>query len=163
MKAITFRLLCGVLATTLAAAGCSRAQARVVPELPALDVPAPPPRIVEAVLPEEPPTLPAEPVEQIRLTPAKPAKPVPAQRVDTPKPEPPKVEVPAPPEPARPTEESRGKPAGVLQTTPAGREAQLESTIRDMLTRANTNLSRVQYGTLNADARTQYDQARSFM
>jgi outer membrane biosynthesis protein TonB len=165
MKGIKSLLLCGAAALSallLAAGGCTRAQARVVPELPPLDVPAPPPRIVEAVEPEPPP-LPAEPQEQpVRIAPPRPRVQTPVQRAEPPKPEPPKVEIPAPPEPPRPADESK-QPQGTLQTTPAGREAQLERSIKDMLGRAMTNLNRVDYGGLNADARTQYDQARRFI
>jgi outer membrane biosynthesis protein TonB len=160
MTGITRSLLI-VAASSLLAAGCTRAQARVVPEMPPLEVPAPPPRIVEAVEPEPPP-LPAEPQEQpLGIPPPKPRVQTPAQRSETPKPEPPRVEVPPPPEPPR-TEESK-QPASTLQTRPAGNEAQLERTIKDMLFRAGANLNRVDYAGLNADARTQYDQARRFI
>ena len=160
MKGFTYSLLCGATASLLVAGGCTRAQAKVVPEMPPLDVPAPPPRVVEVVEPEPPP-LPAEPQEQpLRVPPPRPRVQTPVQRTEAPKPEPPRVEAP-PPEPPRPAEES--KQPGTLKTTPAGREAQLERSIKDMLNRAMSNLNRVDYAGLNADARTQYDQARRFI
>lgn len=160
MKGFIYALVCGAAVSLLAAGGCTRAQAKVVPEMPPLDVPAPPPRVVEVVEPEPPP-LPAEPQEQpLRVPPPRPRVQTPVQRTEAPKPEPPRVEAP-PPEPPRPAEES--KPQGTLKTTPAGREAQLERSIKDMLNRAMSNLNRVDYAGLNADARTQYDQARRFI
>jgi hypothetical protein len=161
MKGFKYSLLCGAAVLLLAAGGCMRAQARVIPELPPLDVPAPPPRIVEAVVPEPPP-LPAEPQEELPVDPPRPRAQTPAQRTETPKPEPPRVETPPPPEPPRAAEESK-QPQGTLQTSPAGSEVQLERTIKDLLGRAMANLSRVDYAGLNADARTQYDQARRFI
>jgi hypothetical protein len=153
-------LFCGVVvASSFMAGACSRAQARVVPELPPLDVPAPPPRVVEAVEPEP---LPAERAPAA-IEPA-PIRPRPApvqQRAEPTRAEAPKVDAPPPSEAARPAE-GRNQP-GTLQTTPAGREAQLERTILDMLSRASVNLNRVDYGSLNGDARAQYDQAKRFI
>jgi outer membrane biosynthesis protein TonB len=155
-------VLCAVILAAAAGAGCARAQAKVVPEMPALDVPAPPPRQVETVEVDEEPEPPVvEPQEPARPAPPKPARATPVQqRADQPKPEPPKVDVTAPPEAPRPAEESK---PGTLQTTPAAREAQLERTIRGTLQRATASLNRVTYGSLNADARMQYDQARRFV
>jgi hypothetical protein len=162
MKAIKYSFLCGVAAWSLVAAGCTRAQAKVVPELPPLDVPAPPPRFVEAAEVEPPP--PPPPPEDPAPPPPVPRRPVPAvqQQRPEPKPEPPRVEVPPPAE-LKPAEESRTAPQGTLQTQPAAREAQLEKKINDMLSRAGTNLNRIDYGGLNPDARTQYDQAKRFI
>jgi outer membrane biosynthesis protein TonB len=155
-----FTRLCVVAASLLVAGGCTRAQARVVPELPPLDVPAPPPRIVEAVEPPPPP-LPAEPQEPVQTIAPKPRPTPPVQqRTEPVKQDPPKVESPVPAEPPRPADESR-QPA--LQTTPAGREVELERNIKDLIGRATVNLNRVDYSALNGDARTQYDQARRFI
>lgn len=162
MKALKNSLLCGLAAWSLVAAGCTRAQAKVVPELPALDVPAPPPRHVEAAE-VEPPAPPPPPEDPAPAVPARPrTTPTVQQRPEPAKPEPPKVEVPLPAE-VKPAEESRTAPLGTLQTQPAGLEAQLEKKINDMISRAGTNLNRVDYAGLNADARTQYDQAKRFI
>jgi hypothetical protein len=159
MKAITYWLLCGV-AASFAAAGCARAQAKVVPEMPPLDVPAPPPRFVDAAEVEPPPP-PPPPEDPAPAPPVRPrAAPTVQQQRPEPKPEPPRVEVPPPAE-LKPAEESRTAPQ--LQTQPAAREAQLERKINDMLSRAGTNLNRVDYRGLNPDARTQYDQAKRFI
>jgi len=145
------------------AAGCSKAQAKVVPEPPALEVPMPPPRNVEATeQPELPP--PVVPPEE-PAAPAAPPRPRPApanaQRPES-RPEPPRTEAPASPEPQRPADETRA-PSDTLQTTPAVRQAQVERSIRDTLTSASTTLNKVDYRALNADARTQYDQAKRFI
>jgi outer membrane biosynthesis protein TonB len=144
------------------AAGCTKAQAKVVPEPPALEVPMPPPRNVEATEQPEPPPVVAPPEEP--ATPVAPPRPRPApantQRPES-RPEPPRPETPPAPEPPRPADESRA--ADSLQTTPAVRQAQVERNIRDTLTHAATNLNSVDYRALNADARTQYDQAKRFI
>jgi type IV secretory pathway VirB10-like protein len=126
--------------------GCTHAQAKVNPELPGLDVPAPPPRNVEAT--EELPPLPATTTEETPgpIAPARPRPPAAQQR----------------PEPARP-EPARVEPPTTLQTAPADREAQVERNIRDRLARASAGLNRVDYRGLNGDARTQYDQAMRFI
>ena len=144
------------------AAGCAKAQAKVVPEPPALEVPMPPPRNVEATEQPEPPP-PAVPPEE-PAAPAAPPRPRPvpanAQRPES-RPDPPRTEAPASPEPQRPADETRTP--DTLQTTPAVRQAQVERTIRDTLASASTNLNKVDYRALNADARTQYDQAKRFI
>lgn len=142
-------------------AGCTKAQARVVPDPPALEVPMPPPRNVEATEPEPPPPVPPPDEPAVPAAPLRP-RPAPTntQRPET-RPEPPR-EAPAAPEPQRPADETRA-PSDTLQTTPAVRQAQVERTIRDTLTRASTNLNSVDYRALNADARTQYDQAKRFI
>src|SRR5690348_3332122 len=71
-------------------AGCAHAQAKTQPELPPLEMPAPPPRVVEANEPTQAPqiALPQGPATNIRP----PAQP-PAQRTDAPRqPEPPKTD-----------------------------------------------------------------------
>jgi hypothetical protein len=120
----------------------------------------PPPRNVEATEPEPPPPVPPPEEPAVPAVPAGP-RPAPAnaQRPETARPEPPRAETPVPP---RPVDETRA-PSNPLQTTPAVRQAQVERTIRDTLTRASTNLNTVDYRALNVDARTQYDQAKRFI
>jgi hypothetical protein len=150
----------------LAAAGCARAHAKAVALSPALEVPAPPPRVVEIAeatdAVEPPPSLPADDVARPATPAARPRPvPVPPSRTETPKPEPPKAEAPRPepaelPKPAEP-------PVATLQTRPAVSEGELERAIRATLTKATTDLSRIDYRALNADARTQYDTAKRFI
>ena len=59
--------------------------------------------------------------------------------------------------------EAPPKPPPTLQTTPAGAEGEVERLIRGVIGRANTDLSRVDYRLLNADARSQYDTAKRFI
>ena len=131
---------------------CSGAR-KTAPVPTALDVPVPPPRLVEPLDVEAPPPA--------RL-PEEPARPVPAHRrpaVPTGR-EPPKTEGLRPEPPAADVPkaaEEAPKPAPpptTLQTTPAGAEGEVERSIRTTLARAATDLSRVDYRVLNADART---------
>jgi hypothetical protein len=157
----TFRRLIVVALVAAAAAACTRTQAKTTPDVPPLDVPLPPPRIVEATEPA-----PQAPVGLIEdrgpSTPSPRTRAMPAPRAEGSKPEPPKPE-PPPVEPPKPAEETRTLPPPTLQTTPTLKEADLEREIRAMLRRANDDLNRVDYGKLNSDARVQYDQAKGFM
>ena len=51
----------------------------------------------------------------------------------------------------------------MLQLAPAAESHASEGTIRDQLTRASRDLSRVDYIALSADAKAQYDTAKRFM
>jgi hypothetical protein len=151
---------CCAIALSLAGAGCMRLSARTAPEPPPLDMPLPPPRVIETATSSPPPpgTLVDAPAS------GAPSSRRPPPRVEAPKPEPTKPEPPAPvaevPQP--PQEPPRTPPGTTLQTTPPAREAALEKEIRGMLERAAANLSRVDYQKLNPDARAQYDQAKNF-
>ncbi|HMB79708.1 MAG TPA: hypothetical protein VKI43_06560 [Vicinamibacterales bacterium] len=131
--------------------GCAHAQAKTTPEMPALDMPPPPPRDVEPSETEPPPAAPDAPA---RATPARPrpSSPPSAQPL---RPEAPAAE---PPKPA----DDPARPPTVLQTAPATAEGEVERGIRASLLRATTDLNRVDYRALNADARTQYDTAKRF-
>ncbi len=151
MKFLNTLLLVSALAS-----GCVRAHAKTTPEAPPLDVPAPPPRDVEPNETEVPPPMPLVP-EPARNAPPRP-RPVPREQ---PRAEPAKPE-PLPAEPLKPVEESP-RPPTTLQTAPATVESEVERGIRATLSRATTDLSRVDYRALNADARTQYDTAKRFI
>jgi outer membrane biosynthesis protein TonB len=153
---VLFLLLAGATA-----AACVRAKAKTVPDAPvALDVPTPPPREVEPSEQEPPPIIPLpqepahNPPARSRPSPPQP-RPQEQQRSEPPKPEPaPEAETPRPEEPAR---------MPLLQTSQSQNEAQAERDIKATLTRAATDLNRIDYRMLNADARTQYDTAKSFI
>ncbi|HEX3704323.1 MAG TPA: hypothetical protein VHU82_13405 [Vicinamibacterales bacterium] len=142
--------------------GCTRTQAKVAPDQPALAMPEPPPRDVEPIDAEMPAPM-SLPPEPARQTPARTRTPQRAEPAKTePKPDVPKIEVPVeapkpeePPHPAPP-------PATTLQTIPAAAEGEMERTIRATLTRATTDLNRVDYRVLNKDARNQYDLAKGY-
>jgi hypothetical protein len=66
-------------------------------------------------------------------------------------------------EPAAKPADEPPKPLTTLQTTPAAAEGEVERGIRASIQRANSDLNRIDYRTLNADARTQYDTAKRFL
>jgi outer membrane biosynthesis protein TonB len=152
-----------VLVLVVAAAGstaCFRAQARTTPEMPPLEVPPPPPRIVETIEVDDTPEPPVEVVADPETAPATRPRPAPVPpRTEAPRPEPPRIEGP-PAEPPRPADE----PARTtLQTTPADREGQVEASVRRLMTSATNDLNRVNYNRLNADAKGQYESAKGFL
>ena len=148
-----------VLMAPLAAA-CTHAQAKTAPEMPPLEMPAPPPRDVEPSDVEAPPPVPLV-AEPARNAPARPRPSTPQARPEPPKAEPPKPE-PPPVEPPKPVDEPP-KPPTTLQTTPATAEGDVERGIRASIQRATIDLNRIDYRALNADARTQYDTAKRFV
>ena len=153
-------LAAGCLAALLAA-GCTHAAAKTSPDMPALEMPPPPPRDVEpSGVVEAPPPVPLA-TEPARNTPARPRPAPPLPRPEPSKVEPPKPEAP-PVEPPKAAEELV-RPPTTLQTTPATAEGEVERGIRASLQRASSDLNRVDYRALNRDARTQYDTAKRFV
>jgi hypothetical protein len=154
--------VCAVVSLAMAATGCSRLSARSAPEPPPpLDVPAPPPRVVETADadPPNPGTLVDAPAS------GAPSSRRPPPRAEAPKPETKKPESAPPPPPVTevpvaPTEPA--KPVNTLQTTPPEKEPALEQEIRVKLKSAMRDLDRVDYGNLPNPAKQQYDQAKRF-
>ncbi len=138
--------------------GCFGLRARAVTMPTPLDMPEPPPRVVEVHEPEAPPPIPL-PEEPVRNTPTRP------------RPTPPAAENPRPPQPAPPEapadttkpEELTPRPPTTLQTTPTQREEEVERQIRGLLSRAMADLGRINYQNLSSDGRTQYDLAKRFV
>jgi hypothetical protein len=161
---MSIRLLCAVALFALLASGCGAAKAaKTTPENPPLDMPAPPPRDIEPNDVTAPPPVPL-PQEPARSAPPRPRPTPPANqqpRAEAPRTEPPKADVPV--EPPRPPAEEMPRPPTVLQTAPSGEESEIERTVRATLGRANGDLSRVDYRTLNVDAKAQYDNAKSMI
>lgn len=156
LRALLHGCMCVCAAVSLAS--CTHAKARTIAELPPLDMPAPPPRVVEAAEPQQPAViaLPDEPPTTIR------ERPTPAQRTDAPRQETPRPDAP-PVEAAKPVEEPpKPAPATTLQTTPTQREGEVERRIRILIAQAFNDLNRVNYKALNANARNQYDTAKRF-
>ena len=141
------------------ASGCIRARARTTPSTtPPLDVPLPPPRLVEAAEeppPPEPLTLPAEPARSTLPRPPR-TPPVPAQQTESAKP-------PEPPKPPEEPKEPKPPAETTLRTTPTQQEGELERRTRGLLLEATSNLNRTDYGRLNPDAKGQYDSAKGFV
>ena len=147
-------------AMSLFLTGCTHAAAKTTPDMPGLEMPAPPPRDVEPAEVDAPPpvSLASEPA---RSTPPRPRPAPPPPRSEPPKSEPAKPEPPPAVEPPKAAEEPP-RPPTTLQTTPATAQGEVERAIRAQLQRATADLNRVDYRALNADARTQYDTAKRF-
>ena len=153
---LTPAALC-VFALGVATPACVRGEAKTRPDVP-LNMPAPPPRLVEVSDPPSPPivTLPEEPV---RTVPPRPVS-APPQRTEA---RPPDAR-PEPTDAPRPTDEAARAPLPpTLQTTPAQQEGEVERRIRALLAQATLDLNRIAVQSLNADARQQFDTARRFV
>jgi len=145
--------------TSMTAVACAHTQAKTVIELPPLEMPSAPPRVVEAAEPQQAPiiALPDEATPSLRPRPAV------APRAEVPRPpEPAKVEQAATEAPKSAEEAPKPASPTTLQTTPTQREAEVERGVRNLIARATADLGRVDYKALNVDARNQYDTARRF-
>ncbi|MBE3135623.1 MAG: hypothetical protein IMZ55_19315, partial [Acidobacteria bacterium] len=148
-------LLSALLAVTLAIAvnGCAHPQARTQPDMPPLDVPVVPARVIAPPPPEELPP----PATQEQEAPARrPIRPRPLQAP------PAKTEPPQPPPGVTSPPPAQAAPgaAGTLQTTPPANQAEVVKNVRDLLARAQRDLGRVNYAGLNTDGKAQYDTAK---
>jgi hypothetical protein len=139
-------LLLGLVAAT---AACGRMQAKTPASVTALDMPSPPARLLIPVeLPEPAPEAPE---------PEAPATPPPApSRPRETATRPPTTT--APPATAPATDAA---PAAVLQTTPQA--SATEERVKALIASADSNLRSVSYRDLGANARAQYDAARSYI
>jgi hypothetical protein len=151
-SAIVFLPIC--LAAYLASGCRHQVQARTTPEPPPLDVPLPPPRLVEAAetAPPEPVALLPEPARGGPLPRTPPATPQLSEAAKS-----------EPPEPPKAPDELKPPAAATLRTTPTEEEGTLDRRTRGLLVEATTHLSRIDYVRLNADAKSQYDSARAFV
>lgn len=140
--------------------GCAKARAESVPNGPPLAVPQPPPRVLAPVDVPAPVASAPAPVETpppAAGAPARPAAPRPpaARAGNEPEPRPAQpAATPPPPAVAEGTRELRTAPPASGPATDRG--------VRDVLTRANRDLARVDYGKLTTDGRAQYEQAKRF-
>lgn len=151
--------LCPLLMWSALATACSGARAQTVIVQP-LDMPVPPPRVVEASQPEMPPPvlLPEEPARAnpsaVLATPPRTsevARPAEAPRTDPVS------------EATKPADEAARAPVTTLQTKPAQQGGELERRIRALLVQAGNGLNRINYQALNSDGRTQYETAKRFI
>jgi len=151
--------MCVFAATLLSA--CAHGHAKTVAELPPLDMPAAPPRVVEAAEPQQPAvvSLPDEPRTNLP-----PRAATPAQRTTDPQrpSEPPKGDQVTTEPPHAPEEPPKTAPPPTLQTTPTQREGEVERRVRILIAQATNDLNRVNYQALSVDARNQYDTAKRF-
>jgi hypothetical protein len=159
MNARQISALFVIVLVAWSAPGCLRASAKTIADPPRLDVPPPPPRVVEAVEASAPAPLPLveEPARQPVVVPPRPAAP----RAEVVRPE--AKPEPTPPEPPKTAEEPAAKPPTPLQTTPAATEGTVERAIRALLAKATTDLNRVNLQGLSTEARNQFDTAKRFM
>jgi hypothetical protein len=157
-------IIAGIVAAAASAVGCATTGAKAQPEPIALDVPAPPPRVI----------VPPEPEQAAPETPAKdpePSQQKPPRRTPQPRPETrkdpaaaQKVDPPAPAappavEPARPAT----SPTATLQQALPAQTNEMERQVREQLGKAKADLDRVNYKALNKDGQSQYDAAKRFI
>jgi len=156
-------LVCAAIALPMTSAACARPKAKTIAELPPLEMPPAPPREIESNESEPPPPvlLPTEPARNAppRTRPSAPAREPRAS--ETARPEPARPETTT--EIESPRAEEVPRPATTLQTTPPEAEGEVERNIRQTMQRATNDLNRIDYRVLNADARTQYDTAKSLI
>ena len=142
-----------------AAAGCGKLRAATQPDMPVLDTPSPPPRVITPVQVEAPATSPEQTTEDQSRPTRQPPRPAPAKTDGKPAPASPAHADRRPePETAQP-EESR--PSRALQTGDSGSIS--ERGIRDQLARASADLQRVDYRSLSPNLKEQYDVAKRFI
>ena len=138
-----------VLCAALTAGGCRRPQARTVPEMPALDVPPPPPRDRRGRRAAMPPADSADrgagrtAPEPPRVPPPKSARDA-AQRTEAPKPEP-------APEAAQTAEGSQAVAGDDAADDPGRPGGRARASDPRCLLEAADDLNRVDYRKLNAD------------
>jgi hypothetical protein len=148
-----------VLQVALIAGACAKAQAKAAPDGPPLAVPAPPPRVLLPV--EEPPVAEETPPAPEESAPP-PPRPRPAAtppRRATSTPQSPPVEESKPETPAAQAPPV-SEPAAPRPVTPA--DAAAEKRVRDVMTKAATDLGRIYYQRLSADGKAQYDLSKRF-
>jgi hypothetical protein len=153
-------LLAVPLVVLISVAGaCAAAQAKAPIERPALDVPPPPPRVVE---PAPVADAPLEPVPELPPAPAPPR----------PRPTPPRNTAPAEPKPETkqdqpPTDAAVGAspPPSVpqLRTPQTADGTEAERNVRTTLDRAKANLAVVNYGPLSDERKKAYNDAKAFI
>ena len=153
------------LATALAlsaliglSSACAATRAQTQEPRPPLEVPPVPPRVVEAVIPPQTPQL--EPVGELPTTPTSP--PV-RPRTTTPAPRgEPKPEAKTPETASEPPANAAAQPTPTVPPLRTARTAD-GAQARDIISRANALLGRVDYRKLSAERRKAYDQAKHFI
>jgi hypothetical protein len=143
-------------------AGCMTTRAQTPIERPALDVPPPPPRVVEPAPVPEPPAeqlVPDLPPEKVSTPPPKPRASSPRELKENAKPEPPKPE----PTPAEPPAQPPVQPPAPLRTPLTVDPATAAREVRDTIQRAQGILNSIDYKRLKPVGQTAYEQAKDSM
>lgn len=151
-----------LLALAFSLEGCAASAKSKLADLPALNVPPPPPRVIEPApepLPEPVNELPTSPpnlnLSRGNRPPA--ARPAPTQESKPADPKP--VEPPPEPAPVLPPP----APAAQLRTPQTADASNAEKAVRAMLDRARGLLSNVDYRLLNAERKKAYDDVQRFI
>lgn len=157
----TGRIVVAAMVCALAGAGCAKSRPASVPDVVALDVPPPPPRVIST--PPEPVT-PTEATTIDRPAPAnRPARNSrPAATRSEPRTPAPAVDTTAEAAPT-PTPEPPSPSAPLLRTPQTADEQQAERRTREVLDRAKGMLSKVNPATLAPQARLQHETALRFV
>ncbi len=147
---------------SLLAAGCTKKVIAAAPAPVPLSVPSVPPRIVgPVVVPEERPQTvaetPATPAQRPAARPPRPANRPTDAATETPVEDPQRARA----EGAEPT--SAPTPAPLLRTRDTVNDVEAARKVRDVLTRAEQNLAKVNYRSLSANGRAQADTAKRFV
>ena len=160
-KALQIIPLLGIVA--VGASACGAAQAKAPATRPALEVPPPPPRIVEPM-----PAAPAAPIEPVGDLPSAPPaasrpRPQPQAREtaatrETSKPEP-KPDPPPAPEPAA----ANPPPAQPPQIRTPGDNSEAARQVKETLDRSTKVLNSIDYRSLNRQRQENYNTAKGFI
>ena len=149
--------------------GCAALSARSkAPDLPSMNVPPPPPRVIEPApepLPEPVADLPVAPPSSTlgRGANSRPPAPRPAPQQETSKPADPKpVEPPPAPQEPAPAQQAV-QPAAQLRTPQTADTSNAEKGIRATLDRARGLLANVDYRLLNSERKKAYDDSQRFI
>ena len=150
--------------------GCASLSARSkAPDLPPMNVPPPPPRVIEPApepLPEPVADLPAvAPTSPVTRGTARPPSTRPSPQPENSKPAEPKPTEPPPPpqEPAPVPQPPPTQPAAQLQTPQTANTGSSEKAVRATLDRAKSLLSNVDYRLLNSERKKAYDDSQRFI
>jgi hypothetical protein len=151
-RSLTLACFALVLAGSVSATGCFRAEARTPPPSPGLAVPAPPSRTLVPTAVSLDPT----PPPPTTAAPTNPSAPKPADPPPAASTTPPPATAPA--KPQAPVVEA---PAPVLQTTPdvTGLEAKVKATLGD----AETLLGKLEFTSLGREAKDHYNTAVGYV
>lgn len=156
-RRLVLALLAMLVSIGAAAAGCGKLRAATQPDLPALETPPPPPRVIPPVQVEAPATQPSQTTDDQAPPARQPQRPAPAGTEAKPAP-PARADREGEREPVK-AEESR--PSRSLQTGDSGSVS--ERTIHDQLARASADLQRIDYRGLRPNLKEQYDVAKRFI
>jgi hypothetical protein len=155
-RGFVLALLTIVVSIGAATAGCGKLRAATQPDLPQLDTPPPPPRVITPVQVDAPGTA-SEQTDDPSPPSRQPQRPAPARTDPKPAP-PPRADREPEREGAKPGE---SRPSRSLQTGDAGSVS--ERAVRDELARASAGLQRIDYRGLSPNLKEQYEVAKRFI